>query len=81
MVEQRTAKNTIAAINFEFDLLESTICCMSKPAPNHKGDLIGCRVGHEHGVETNATGRVGRDGSSRGLTLIVEPEQLREVVG
>ena len=80
MVEQHITQNVVGAIHFEVDLVDSTIGGVRKSAVDDMSDLGGCCAGHEDRVEANAVGRVGRDDGCYRFTVIVEPEQLREIV-
>jgi hypothetical protein len=80
VIEQHTSENIVSTVYFEVDLLDSVVGCVSEPAADDMSDLIGCRVGHEHRIEANALFSGGRDDGRCGLTVTVEPEQLREVV-
>jgi hypothetical protein len=80
VIEQHITENIVSRIYFEFDPLDSAVARVSEPAADDMSDLIGCRIRHEHRIEASAMFRTGRDDGSCGLTVTVEPEQLREVV-
>lgn len=74
-------QHLIGTVDLEADDSEPGLTGMSEPALHDMGNPVGRRVRHHDRVELHPAAPVRCDHRSFGTTEVIEPEELREIVG
>ncbi len=81
MVDQYVTQDVIGRVDLEAGDSEPGLTGASEPALHDVGDPVGSCVGHDDRVERYPVAPVGCDHCGLWATEVIEPEELREVVG
>ena len=81
MADQHLAQDVIGTVDLEADGVEPGLAGVSEPALDDVGNPVGSCVGHDDRVERDPVAPVGGDHCRFRATEVIEPEELREVVG
>jgi hypothetical protein len=81
MADQDLLEDVVGTVDFEAADVQAVPTSVCKPALDDMGDPVRGCVGHDDWVELHPAARVGCDHGGFRATVMVEPEQLREVVG
>ena len=81
VADQHLAQDVIGTVDLEADGFEPGLAGVSEPTLDDVGDPVGSCVGHDDRVERDPVAPVGCDHCGFRATEVIEPEELREVVG
>ena len=81
MADQHLTQDVIGTVDLEADGFEPGLTGVREPALDDMGNPVGSCVGHDDRVERYPVAPVGCDHRSFRATEVIEPEELREVVG
>ena len=81
MCEEDLVDDVIGTVDFEADGVDAVLTSVRQPALDDMGNPVPGCVGHDDGVELHPPARIGCDHGGLGAIEMVEPEQLRVVVG